>query len=79
MHSATVRASRLASQLLALAKAESTPNQGRALEIVDLRTVASTAARDWAPKAHADGIDLGFALEHAMILGDHCCRNWSTI
>jgi two-component system sensor histidine kinase TctE len=63
MHGATVRASRLANQLLALAKAESAPEGGQDLEIVDLRAVADAAARDWAPKAHAQNIDLGFALE----------------
>jgi two-component system sensor histidine kinase TctE len=70
MHGATVRASRLANQLLALAKAESAAEAGHAFEIVDLRTVADAAARDWAPKAHAQEIDLGFALERAVIPGD---------
>jgi len=70
MHSATVRASRLANQLLALAKAESAPDQSREHEIVDLRTVAGAAAQDWAPRAFTQKIDLGFSLEHAVILGD---------
>jgi two-component system sensor histidine kinase TctE len=70
MHGATVRASRLANQLLALAKAESAHDSGHAFEIVDLRAVADAAARDWAPKAHAQKIDLGFALERAVIAGD---------
>jgi two-component system sensor histidine kinase TctE len=70
MHSATVRASRLANQLLALAKAESAPQRGGEHEIVDLLTVASAAARDWAPRAFDLKIDLGFSLEHAVILGD---------
>jgi len=70
MHSATVRASRLANQLLALAKAESAPDQGRGFEIIDLRTVAEAAARDWSTKAIAQKIDLGFSLERAVILGD---------
>jgi len=70
MHSATVRASRLASQILALAKAESAPTEGRDLEDLDLRAIADAAARDWAPKAHAQKIDLGFFLEPAMIAGD---------
>jgi two-component system, OmpR family, sensor histidine kinase TctE len=70
MHSATVRASRLANQLLALAKAESVPDQHRVHEIIDLRTVASAAAQDWAPRAFAHKIDLGFMLENAIILGD---------
>ncbi len=70
MHSATVRASRLATQLLALAKAESAPDQSREHEIIDLRTVAGAAARDWAPRAFTHKIDLGFLLEQAVILGD---------
>ena len=70
MHGATVRASRLATQLLALAKAESAPQRGREHEIVDLLTIASAAARDWAPRAFDLKIDLGFSLEHAVILGD---------
>jgi len=70
MHGATVRASRLANQLLALAKAESAPEEGQQFEIVDLRSVADAAARDWAAKAHAQKIDLGFALERAVIQGD---------
>jgi signal transduction histidine kinase len=70
MHGATVRAGRLASQLLALAKAESAPGLSRDLENVDLRVVADTAARDWAPKAHALAIDLGFVLERAPVLAD---------
>ena len=70
MHGATVRAGRLANQLLTLAKAESAPEEGRRIDIVDLRAIADAAARDWAPKAHALKIDLGFALERAVIPGD---------
>jgi two-component system, OmpR family, sensor histidine kinase TctE len=70
MHSATVRASRLANQLLALAKAESVPDHGREFETIDLRAIADAAARDWASKAIAQNIDLGFSLERAVILGD---------
>ncbi len=70
MHTATIRASRLANQLLALAKAESEPRQTPRLELIDLATVADAAARDWAPKALTHKIDLGFCLEPAMIVGD---------
>ena len=70
MHVATVRASRLAYQLLALAKAERPPDQSRALEIVDLQSIAECAARNWAREAVRRGIDLGFSLENAPILGD---------
>lgn len=70
MHGATTRASRIANQLLALARAESAPEHGRTVEQVDLRLVAGAAASEWAPKAHALGIDLGFALDRAEVLGD---------
>ena len=70
MHSATVRAGHLANQLLALAKAESAPDHGRPLEVIDLMAVGDSAARDWFSKAIAHKIDLGFALEPALIEGD---------
>jgi len=70
MHGATVRAARLANQLLALAKAESAPDEGREVERTDLRSIAGAAAREWAPKAHSLGIDLGFALDPAELQGD---------
>jgi two-component system, OmpR family, sensor histidine kinase TctE len=70
LHGATVRAGRLATQLLALAKAEQGPLKDRPLESVDLRSVAGEAARDWAPRAIARDTDLGFSLEPAVILGD---------
>jgi two-component system sensor histidine kinase TctE len=70
MHDATVRASRLATQLLALARAEIAPEHGREFERIDLRTIADAAAREWAPRAHAADIDLGFALEFAEVSGD---------
>jgi two-component system sensor histidine kinase TctE len=70
MHTATVRSSRLANQLLAMAKAESPPDHAADLKILDLKTLADSAARDWAPQAMARKIDLGFSLEHAPIRGD---------
>ena len=70
MHGATIRASRLANQLLALAKAESVPDQGKPLEHVDLMAVAGNAARAWSAMAIERQIDLGFALAPAPVLGD---------
>jgi two-component system sensor histidine kinase TctE len=67
---ATVRASRLANQLLVLARAETPPDQGRKHEILDLRALADAAARDWTPEALTRNIDLGFSLERAPIRGD---------
>ncbi len=70
MHGATIRAGRLATQLLALAKAESAPDHGKPLEIVDLVAVAGDAARDWSAPAIERKIDLGFALAPARTWGD---------
>jgi two-component system sensor histidine kinase TctE len=70
MHGATVRATRLANQLLALAKVESSPERSHAVGRVDLRAVASEAASDWVPRARERDIDLGFALDRAEIDGD---------
>jgi two-component system sensor histidine kinase TctE len=70
MHGATIRASRLANQLLALAKAESVLDHGRPLELVDLMAVAGNAADAWSALAIERQIDLGFALEPAPVLGD---------
>ncbi len=70
MHGATVRASRLANQLLALAKAESPKEPSNAKDRVDLMEVASAAARDWTFKAIALNIDLGFSLAPATASGD---------
>ncbi len=70
MHNATVRAGRLANQLLALAKAESTPDHGKPLDVIDLKAVGDGAARDWFSKAIDRRIDLGFALAPALMKGD---------
>jgi two-component system sensor histidine kinase TctE len=70
MHGATIRASRLANQLLALAKAESVPDHGKPMELVDLMAVAGNAASAWSQLAIERQIDLGFALEPAPVLGD---------
>jgi two-component system sensor histidine kinase TctE len=70
MHGATIRAGRLATQFLALAKAESVPDHGKPLQIVDLVAVAGDAARDWSPLAIERKIDLGFALAPARTWGD---------
>ncbi|HQR10939.1 MAG TPA: sensor histidine kinase [Casimicrobiaceae bacterium] len=70
MHGATVRASRLANQLLALAKAESPAESGKLNDRVDLMEVAGRAARDWTRRAISLDIDLGFALAPAIVDGD---------
>lgn len=70
MHGATVRASHMANQLLALAKAEATDRTLNQLKPVDLYTIADQAARGWVPRAIARDVDLGFAIEHAEVTAD---------
>jgi two-component system, OmpR family, sensor histidine kinase TctE len=70
LHGAAIRASRLANQLLALAKAESPPDYLSPLVPVDLGAVAEGAARDWPAKAIARNVDLGFAIAPTSIRGD---------
>ena len=70
MHAATVRASHLANQLLALAKAEAGIDDPSRLVAVDLYTVADRAVQEWVQRAIARAIDLGFVLEHASVSGD---------
>jgi two-component system, OmpR family, sensor histidine kinase TctE len=70
MHTATIRASHLANQLLALAKAEASDQSSSRLRPVDLYAVADEAAQEWVPRAIARNVDLGFVLEHAEVAGD---------
>ena len=70
MHNATIRASRLARQLLALAKAESASAQLQPLESLDLKTVADAAAQEWVQRAVERDIDLGFALDSVKAVAD---------
>lgn len=70
MHSATVRASHLANQLLALAKAEASTHDFGQLVTVDLYTVADQGVQDWVQRAIARDIDLGFVLEHVPVAGN---------
>jgi len=70
LHGATVRASHLANQLLALARAEPGGHRAEAPRPIDLRSVAQDAASLWVPRALLKDLDLGFELEPAPILGD---------
>jgi two-component system sensor histidine kinase TctE len=70
MHVATVRASHLANQLLALAKAEASADAFGRLATVDLYAVADRAVQEWIQRAIAHDIDLGFVLEHTLISGN---------
>jgi two-component system sensor histidine kinase TctE len=70
LHVATVRASHLANQLLALAKAEASADDSTGTASVDLYAVADRAVHEWVQRAIARDIDLGFELEHAEVAGD---------
>jgi two-component system sensor histidine kinase TctE len=70
MHTATVRASHLANQLLTLAKAEASTDDFDRLAAVDLYAVADRAVQEWIQRAIARDIDLGFELEHTPIAGN---------
>lgn len=66
------RLSRLASQLLSLARNEPEAAAGARLEPLDLNAFALAVATDWVPAALGRGIDLGFeeAGAAAMVRGD---------
>ena len=70
MHVATVRASHLANQLLALAKAEASADDSTSSASIDLCAVADRAVHEWVQRAIARDIDLGFVLEHTYVTGD---------
>jgi signal transduction histidine kinase len=70
MHAATLLASHLANQLLALAKAEAVADQSEPARQVNLRALADAAACEWVPRAIARDLDLGFELEDAIVSGD---------
>src|SRR5262249_39123667 len=70
MHGATTRATRLANQLLVLAKTEAATEQARPKTRLNLRTIADAAVQEWVPRAIAREIDLGFDLADAFVAGD---------
>lgn len=70
MYDTTVRTSRLANQLLVLAKAEAFAERPRQTGHVNLRSLGQAAAQDWVPAAIRLGIDLGFELDDATVVGD---------
>ena len=67
---ATIRTARLATQLLALARAEPGGYRGEEFTAVNLRTVVEDAADEWVHRALAKEIDLGFELTDAPAQGD---------
>jgi two-component system sensor histidine kinase TctE len=69
IHRSTRRVTRLADQLLALARSDASARLRGPGEPFDLKRVAQDAAQDWVPRALARGADLGFQLESATIKG----------
>ena len=70
MHVATTRASHLAKQLLALARAEAGGVTEKEAQYFDLRQIGDAAAQEWVPRAIGRNIDLGFVLSNAVISGN---------
>jgi two-component system sensor histidine kinase TctE len=70
MHGATARVTRLANQLLVLAKAEAATDAARPKHPVNLQSLAAAAVQEWVPRAIAQEIDLGFDLADAWVMGD---------
>jgi len=70
VHRATIRTARLATQLLALARAEPGGYRGDASGPVNLRVVVEDAADEWVHRAMGKEIDLGFELSDAQTPGD---------
>jgi two-component system sensor histidine kinase TctE len=70
VHRATIRAARLANQLLALARAEPGGYHAGPFGPVNLRAVVEDAADEWVHRALAKEIDLGFELAQAQANGD---------
>jgi two-component system sensor histidine kinase TctE len=70
MHDATARVTRLANQLLILAKAEAPADPTRSKNAVNLRTLAAAAVQEWVPRAIVRDVDLGFDLDDAWVAGD---------
>jgi two-component system sensor histidine kinase TctE len=70
MHGATARVTRLANQLLVLAKTEAATDLARPKHPVNLQSLAAAAVQEWVPRAIAREVDLGFDLADAWVVGD---------
>lgn len=68
LHTSTQRATRLAHQLLAQARAEHEAKNAPS-ERVDIKAIASEAVEDWVQRSVEAGADLGFELESALVDG----------
>lgn len=70
VHDATVRAARLANQLLALARAEPGGVHAESLVALDLKELVERNVDEWVHRAWSRNIDLGFELAEARVRGD---------
>lgn len=70
VHDATVRAARLANQLLALARAEPGGVHAESLVALDLKALVERNVDEWVHRAWSRNIDLGFELAEARVNGD---------
>lgn len=70
MQASATRATRLANQLLVLARAEAYADRSRSMVPVNLHGIANAAVQEWVPRAIARDIDLGFELADARVVGD---------
>ena len=68
LKSSVDRSARLAQQMLSMARSDAATPQEQ-LRLMDLRELAALAAEDWVPRALAAGMDLGFELQTAPVLG----------
>ena len=68
LKSSVDRSARLAQQMLSMARSDAATPQEQ-LRLLDLRDLASLAAEEWVPRALESGMDLGFELASAPILG----------
>ena len=69
INQAAGRAARLATQLLTLARSDATARAVLPLQALDLKDLGAEAAGEWVPRALAAGIDLGFDLRPAPLVG----------
>jgi len=72
LRSAALRASRVGSQLLVLARTEAVVDAGAEQQLIDLAALARRTGEDWVPLAVQQGIDFGLdvAAESARVRGD---------
>lgn len=70
MRDAVLRTGRVTNRLLALARAEQLSQDPQRFAPIDLRALSERIGAQWVPAAIARGIDLGFDLAGADVVGD---------